>query len=123
MPLLYWRIARNIFRKRRHRARFLAASPLIVFYLTIWAAGEAVGYIFGGQRLEACRVQCLSKPKNKAQITVDNQNSRCFLRGQLPLDFVIQYHHVLAAAGGYIAARLRDNMTAAVSARLKEIVG
>lgn len=50
VPLLYTRIARNVFRKRRHRIRFLLASPLILVYLTAWAAGEAAGYALGGGR-------------------------------------------------------------------------
>lgn len=50
VPVLYARIARNLFRKRRHRREFLAATPLILVYLTAWAAGEAVGYAVGGGR-------------------------------------------------------------------------
>jgi glycosyl transferase family 2 len=50
VPLLYARIARNVFRKRRHRARFLAATPLVLAYLAVWSLGEAVGYAFGGGR-------------------------------------------------------------------------
>jgi hypothetical protein len=50
VPLLYVRIARNVFRKRRHRARFAAATPLVLVYLAVWSFGEAVGYAFGGGR-------------------------------------------------------------------------
>jgi hypothetical protein len=50
VPLLYYRIARNVLRKRRHRLRFLAASPLVCIYLSVWAAGEAAGYALGGGR-------------------------------------------------------------------------
>jgi hypothetical protein len=50
VPLLYARIARNVFRKRRHRARFLAATPLVLVYLAVWSFGEAVGYAAGGGR-------------------------------------------------------------------------
>jgi glycosyltransferase involved in cell wall biosynthesis len=50
VPLLYVRIARNVFRKRHHRLRFLAASPLVCVYLGVWAAGEAAGYALGGGR-------------------------------------------------------------------------
>jgi hypothetical protein len=50
IPLLYARIARNVFGKRRHRARFLAATPLVLVYLAVWSFGEAVGYAFGGGR-------------------------------------------------------------------------
>jgi hypothetical protein len=50
VPLLYTRIARNVFRKRRHRLVFLLSSPLILLYTATWAFGEAVGYVFGGGR-------------------------------------------------------------------------
>jgi glycosyltransferase involved in cell wall biosynthesis len=50
VPLLYARIARSVMRKRAHRLRFLAASPLVLVYLSVWAAGEALGYAFGGGR-------------------------------------------------------------------------
>ena len=48
--VLYARIARNVFGKRRHRLRLLAATPLLVLYLVVWAAGEAVGYALGDGR-------------------------------------------------------------------------
>jgi len=48
VPMLYARIAGNVMRKQRHRKQFVLATPLILFYLAIWAAGEAVGYAFGG---------------------------------------------------------------------------
>lgn len=50
IPLLYFRIARNVLRKRRHRGKLLAATPLILLYLGAWAVGEAIGYAFGGGR-------------------------------------------------------------------------
>ena len=50
VPMMYARIARNVMGKRRHRARFALATPLILVYLAVWAAGEAVGYAFGGGR-------------------------------------------------------------------------
>jgi glycosyltransferase involved in cell wall biosynthesis len=49
-PLLYRRIARHVLRKRRNRVRFVLASPLLLAYLTVWAYGEAVGYMCGGGR-------------------------------------------------------------------------
>jgi hypothetical protein len=49
-PLLYYRIARNVWRKRRHRKEFLLATPLILVYLAVWGFGEAVGYALGGGR-------------------------------------------------------------------------
>jgi glycosyltransferase involved in cell wall biosynthesis len=48
VPMMYARIARNVMRKRRHRLRFAVATPLILVYCCVWAAGEAVGYAFGG---------------------------------------------------------------------------
>jgi len=50
VPLIYARIARNVLRRRRHRGTLLAATPLILVYLAVWAFGEAVGYAFGGGR-------------------------------------------------------------------------
>jgi hypothetical protein len=49
-PLMLWRITRNVRAKPRHRLRFGAASPLVLVYLLVWAAGEAVGYVLGGGR-------------------------------------------------------------------------
>jgi len=50
VPLLYLRIARNVFSKGRHRAKLIVATPLILLYLCAWALGEGVGYAFGGGR-------------------------------------------------------------------------
>lgn len=50
VPLMYRRIANNIRSRRRHRVRFALATPLLLLYLSVWAAGEAVGYAFGGGR-------------------------------------------------------------------------
>jgi hypothetical protein len=50
VALMYRRIARNVLSRRRHRVRFAAATPLLVFYLSAWAVGEAVGYALGGGR-------------------------------------------------------------------------
>jgi hypothetical protein len=56
VPLVYARIARNVVRRRRHGGALLAATPLILCYLTVWAAGEAVGYTLGGgQSLQRVR--------------------------------------------------------------------
>jgi hypothetical protein len=49
-PVLYWRMARNVFSRGRRRREFLVATPLILLYVCTWAAGEAVGYAFGGGR-------------------------------------------------------------------------
>jgi glycosyltransferase involved in cell wall biosynthesis len=50
VPLFYYRIARNVLRKRRHRRELALATPLVLTYLTVWAFGEAVGSTFGGGR-------------------------------------------------------------------------
>ena len=49
-PLLYWRIASDVVERKQHRKELALATPLIAAYLTVWAFGEAVGYIFGGGR-------------------------------------------------------------------------
>jgi glycosyltransferase involved in cell wall biosynthesis len=50
LPLVYWRTARNVFSRRRARKEFLLATPLVLAYISVWAFGEAVGYVFGGGR-------------------------------------------------------------------------
>lgn len=50
VPLLYFRIARNVFRRRTQRRELFAATPLLLLYLAVWSFGEAVGYAFGGGR-------------------------------------------------------------------------
>jgi glycosyltransferase involved in cell wall biosynthesis len=50
IPLLYARMAGNVFARRRSRRQFLLATPLVLLYITVWAFGEAVGYTFGGGR-------------------------------------------------------------------------
>lgn len=50
IPLLYWRVARNVFRKHRYRLEFVLGSPLLLLYVAVTAGGEAVGYAFGGGR-------------------------------------------------------------------------
>ena len=49
-PLLYWRIARNVFGRGHRRREFLLATPLIVAFTITWAIGEAAGYALGGGR-------------------------------------------------------------------------
>ena len=39
-----------MFSRRRTRGKFLLATPLILLYVTVWAFGELVGYVFGGGR-------------------------------------------------------------------------
>jgi hypothetical protein len=50
VPLMYRRIARNVLGRKRLRVRFAVATPLLLVYLSVWAAGEAVGYAVGGGR-------------------------------------------------------------------------
>jgi hypothetical protein len=50
VPLLYYRMARNVFSRGRARWKFVLATPLILLYVTVWAFGELVGYVFGGGR-------------------------------------------------------------------------
>jgi hypothetical protein len=45
--VLVHRIGRRVWKKRRHRAKFLAALPLICCFLLAWAAGESAGYFRG----------------------------------------------------------------------------
>lgn len=50
-PLMTVRVARNVAaRGGRHLGSLIRATPLILFYSTIWAGGEAIGYVFGGGR-------------------------------------------------------------------------
>jgi GT2 family glycosyltransferase len=48
VPLVSYRIARNVLRRRRHRRELLLAAPLVFRYIAAWTAGEAVGYALGG---------------------------------------------------------------------------
>jgi glycosyltransferase involved in cell wall biosynthesis len=50
VPLLYYRIARNVWRRRSPIKEFALATPLILLYLSIWMSGEVVGHTFGGGR-------------------------------------------------------------------------
>jgi hypothetical protein len=50
VPLLYWRVGRNVFRKGRYRREFLLGTPLLLLYVVVTAVGEAIGYAFGGGR-------------------------------------------------------------------------
>ena len=50
VPLLYARMARNVFSRGRARRQFLLATPLVLLYILVWSFGEAVGYAFGGGR-------------------------------------------------------------------------
>ena len=50
VPLTPKRIAGNVLGRRAHRRELMLATPLILLYSTVWAWGEAVGYVFGGGR-------------------------------------------------------------------------
>jgi GT2 family glycosyltransferase len=45
--LLFGRMTKTVFGKRRHRLRFLFAAPVIAVFLISWAWGEAVGALLG----------------------------------------------------------------------------
>ena len=49
-PLMYARIARSVLGRRRNRRQLALSTPLILLYTTVWAGGEAIGYVFGGGR-------------------------------------------------------------------------
>ena len=49
-PLMYGRIVKNVFARRRHTRELALATPLILLYMSVWAGGEAIGYVFGGGR-------------------------------------------------------------------------
>jgi len=44
--LLFFRIARRVFAKKRHVAKFLLSSPILFLFLLSWSAGEASGSLW-----------------------------------------------------------------------------
>jgi len=52
-PLLLWRWSRVYWAKRRYRRRLIETLPLQIALFTMWAAGEACGYLRGTGR--SCR--------------------------------------------------------------------
>jgi len=50
LPLVAYRIVRNVVRNGRHVRELVLASPLLASYVTAWIIGEAAGYAFGGGR-------------------------------------------------------------------------
>jgi GT2 family glycosyltransferase len=50
IPLLYARVAANVLRVGRHRRELVLATPLLLVYTAVTAAGEALGYAAGGGR-------------------------------------------------------------------------
>jgi GT2 family glycosyltransferase len=50
--LLLWRMTRQVYHKKRHRKEFLLSFPLLAIFMTGYAFGEFMGYLFGpGQSL------------------------------------------------------------------------
>ncbi len=49
-PLQLWRWTRAFWRKRRHRARFVATMPAQFVLFLVWACGETCGYLRGTGR-------------------------------------------------------------------------
>ena len=45
--LLFYRIARRVFRARTYRRQFLLFSPLVFLGVAAWSAGEFIGYLLG----------------------------------------------------------------------------
>lgn len=50
IPLLYARVAANVLRAGRHRRELVLATPLLLLFTAVTAAGEALGYAAGGGR-------------------------------------------------------------------------
>jgi glycosyltransferase involved in cell wall biosynthesis len=50
VPLMYWRVVRNVRRTGRYRLELARSTPLVLLYTAVWAFGEAVGGFFGGGR-------------------------------------------------------------------------
>lgn len=48
--LMLQRIAVRVWTKRRYWTRFLISSPLLIFFLAAWCAGESLGYLLGSSR-------------------------------------------------------------------------
>jgi hypothetical protein len=51
--LLFARVTKTVWKKKRHFGRFAICTPLLLVFFTVGAAGEMVGYLFGaGTSLE-----------------------------------------------------------------------
>ena len=46
-PLIVSRITREVLRRRRHIGWYVRTLPMVVFFSTVWALGELVGYLWG----------------------------------------------------------------------------
>lgn len=52
-PLILWRLGKRLFGRRRHRAIYLRALPLLALFTLSWSVGEMIGYVLGpGDSLE-----------------------------------------------------------------------
>lgn len=49
-PLLIWRMARQVARKKLYRGKFALSLPLLASFMISYALGEFIGYIFGPGR-------------------------------------------------------------------------
>ncbi|HET6566587.1 MAG TPA: glycosyltransferase [Rhodothermales bacterium] len=50
VPMMLYRIGRQVVQKKRERASFVASLPLLFPFMVSYAAGECVGYMFGPGR-------------------------------------------------------------------------
>jgi hypothetical protein len=50
IPLVSYRIVRNVVQNGRHVRELATAAPLLAVYTAAWTVGEAVGYALGGGR-------------------------------------------------------------------------
>jgi hypothetical protein len=50
VPVLYARVVANVLGAGRHRRELMLATPLLLAYTAVTAAGEAIGYALGGGR-------------------------------------------------------------------------
>jgi hypothetical protein len=41
------RVALRVFRRRRHRLRLIACSPMLAWFTACWVVGESLGYAYG----------------------------------------------------------------------------
>jgi hypothetical protein len=55
-PILLRRIVQSVWRHRAHRADLIRSLPAIALWTVAWAAGDAVGFMFGpGTSLQKVR--------------------------------------------------------------------
>ncbi|MBV6521948.1 MAG: hypothetical protein MNPFHGCM_02092 [Gemmatimonadaceae bacterium] len=46
-PVLVWRVAKNLFERRRYRGQLVRCLPHLVLVATTWMLGESIGYLSG----------------------------------------------------------------------------